>query len=591
MGSLRRLLRPARRPGRRARPDAAGGRRAPALGPAHRGRRPPLRGHLALRRRPHPARLRPRRRRDLPAGRRRALPRSTRRRATSTWSSRPWRRTSAWTWRWRPRNRLGAGSSWSGTGPEERRLRAPGRAHRRAARLARRRRDRRALRALPGAALPAARGLRHHAARGDGGGAAGASRSGRAARTETVVPPGGAEPPTGLFFARQTVEDRGRRHPALRGGRRPRSSRRPCAAGPRPSTARIFKERIQRVPARAARGAPPRAEGALAAARAAHAGGRPRCSSRLCWLLAYWLRFYVLGPPLPYAGRAAAVSDYLLMLLPILVVWGVSFRAFGLYRPRRIGSHLSEAADIAKASTLGALVLVAVMTFFFRGYDYSRVVIVYFWLLSIAAVWLLPRRVPRGRSASRGAAATTCATRSWSAAASWPPPWCSACTARPDVGIQVLGRGGRRQGRHGRGAPARRLRGPARGARRAHGGPRHPRPRPRGLRAARRAARRGRRRAGDHPRGARSLPLRLAARRRRGVRGHAVHPPARVAALRLEPAWPSASSTSCSRCALLVVLCAGPAPARRSAVQADVAAGPCSTGRSAWASTAGASGC
>jgi hypothetical protein len=35
----------------------------------------------------------------------------------------------------------------------------------------------------------------------------------------------------------------------------------------------------------------------------------------------------------------------------------------------------------------GVLVLVAVMTFFFRGYDYSRVVIVYFWLLSIGVVW------------------------------------------------------------------------------------------------------------------------------------------------------------------------------------------------------------
>jgi Undecaprenyl-phosphate glucose phosphotransferase len=81
------------------------------------------------------------------------------------------------------------------------------------------------------------------------------------------------------------------------------------------------------------------------------------------------------------------LADYLLMLLPILLVWSVSFRAFGLYRPRRIGSHLSEAVDIAKASTMGVLVLVAVMTFFFRGYDYSRVVIVYFGLLSIAVVW------------------------------------------------------------------------------------------------------------------------------------------------------------------------------------------------------------
>jgi hypothetical protein len=69
----------------------------------------------------------------------------------------------------------------------------------------------------------------------------------------------------------------------------------------------------------------------------------------VCWLLAYWLRFHIPGPPLPYQN-VPPVSDYLLMLLPILVVWGVAFHAFGLYRPRRIGSHLSEAADVAKAS-------------------------------------------------------------------------------------------------------------------------------------------------------------------------------------------------------------------------------------------------
>ena len=103
-----------------------------------------------------------------------------------------------------------------------------------------------------------------------------------------------------------------------------------------------------------------------------------------CWLLAYFLRFYVAGPPafhdVPYLG------PYLLMLLPILLVWGIAFRAFDLYRPRRIGSRLSEVADIAKASSMGALVLVTVMTFFFREYEYSRVVIVYFWILSIATV-------------------------------------------------------------------------------------------------------------------------------------------------------------------------------------------------------------
>jgi len=104
-----------------------------------------------------------------------------------------------------------------------------------------------------------------------------------------------------------------------------------------------------------------------------------------CWLLAYVLRFHVFGPPIVHG--TPALGPYLLMLVPILVVWGVSFHAFGLYRPRRIGSHFSEAADIAKASSLGALVLVAVMTFFFRGYEYSRVVIAYFWILSIVTIW------------------------------------------------------------------------------------------------------------------------------------------------------------------------------------------------------------
>ena len=103
-----------------------------------------------------------------------------------------------------------------------------------------------------------------------------------------------------------------------------------------------------------------------------------------CWLAAYAVRFHVAGPPL--RSGVPPLEPYLLMLLPILVVWGVCFRAFDLYRPRRIGSRLSEIADVAKASSMGALVLVAVMLFFFREYEYSRVVIVYFWLSSIASV-------------------------------------------------------------------------------------------------------------------------------------------------------------------------------------------------------------
>jgi Undecaprenyl-phosphate glucose phosphotransferase len=106
-----------------------------------------------------------------------------------------------------------------------------------------------------------------------------------------------------------------------------------------------------------------------------------------CWLLAYVVRFYVFGPPArPHPGVVPPLGPYLAMIVPIVVVWGVSFRAFDLYRPRRIGSRLSEIADVAKASSLAGLVLVTTMTFLFREYEFSRVVIIYFWLFSIAAV-------------------------------------------------------------------------------------------------------------------------------------------------------------------------------------------------------------
>jgi len=68
------------------------------------------------------------------------------------------------------------------------------------------------------------------------------------------------------------------------------------------------------------------------------------------WLLAYVVRFFVAGPAARHG--IPPIGPYLLMLLPILIVWGMAFRGFDLYRPRRIGSRLSEVADVAKASLL-----------------------------------------------------------------------------------------------------------------------------------------------------------------------------------------------------------------------------------------------
>ena len=66
---------------------------------------------------------------------------------------------------------------------------------------------------------------------------------GQGGALETVVPPGGAEPPTGLFFARQTVEDvmdAIGRFEADPGRFEPKLLRRRAEAFDRP----LFKERV-----------------------------------------------------------------------------------------------------------------------------------------------------------------------------------------------------------------------------------------------------------------------------------------------------------------------------------------------------------
>jgi len=100
----------------------------------------------------------------------------------------------------------------------------------------------------------------------------------------------------------------------------------------------------------------------------------------VCWVAAYYIRFS--EALFPVTKGVPPLLPYLLLLVPIVVVWGISFRAFDLYRPRRMSSRTAEFVDIAKANTLSVLILVA-LTFFVREYEYSRVVLLYFWFLNL----------------------------------------------------------------------------------------------------------------------------------------------------------------------------------------------------------------
>jgi len=167
----------------------------------------------------------------------------------------------------------------------------------------------------------------------------------------------------------------------------------------------------------------------------------------LCWIVAYGLRFYVVGPPL-VTPDVPPLREYLLQLAPIVLVWGVAFRWFDLYRPRRLGSHVSEWVDVAKASTLGVLVLIAIMQFAFKKVEYSRVVIVYFWALSIVAVSFWRAAFREGLRVARrhGVNLRRAVVVGGGPGAA---ELLTALGRRPDVGVHVLGIVGDKQDESG----------------------------------------------------------------------------------------------------------------------------------------------
>jgi len=175
---------------------------------------------------------------------------------------------------------------------------------------------------------------------------------GRGARSNGVPRAAPSPPPGSSSSARPSRSGGGHPPPesarALRtqGAPPPRRELRPA----------VFKERVERTSRRGG-GSTSRAEGALAAPRAGDAGGRPAARRRLLAPRLY-VRFYVAGPPSATAFVSPALSPD---ASPHPRGVGHAFRAFDLYRPRRIARAVRDGRH-RKASTMGALVLVSVMT-------------------------------------------------------------------------------------------------------------------------------------------------------------------------------------------------------------------------------------
>ena len=108
------------------------------------------------------------------------------------------------------------------------------------------------------------------------------------------------------------------------------------------------------------------------------------CVTLSCsWILAYYVRFYI--PIIPVSKGIPPFYTYITLLLIMLPIWYIVFKAFGLYRPRRISSKIAEVIDVAKGTTIAILILVS-LTFFVRQYEFSRLTFLYFWIICMTTL-------------------------------------------------------------------------------------------------------------------------------------------------------------------------------------------------------------
>lgn len=105
----------------------------------------------------------------------------------------------------------------------------------------------------------------------------------------------------------------------------------------------------------------------------------------LSWVTAYFIRFklqiFYLRSEIP------PLNDYLIFLFFIVIVFSTCLIGGGLYKPMRGKSQFHEFTNILQITSFSIVTLTA-LTFFYREHSYSRIVMIYFWILSTITVCL-----------------------------------------------------------------------------------------------------------------------------------------------------------------------------------------------------------
>ena len=102
-----------------------------------------------------------------------------------------------------------------------------------------------------------------------------------------------------------------------------------------------------------------------------------------CWIGAFYLRFN--APIIPVTKGVPLLKDYLFLLVFVLAIWIGTLHLTGVYQ--RFFNRTQEARAIFKANFIALMILVFI-TFFFQRTEFSRLVFLYFGVLSFLSLLL-----------------------------------------------------------------------------------------------------------------------------------------------------------------------------------------------------------
>jgi Undecaprenyl-phosphate glucose phosphotransferase len=102
-----------------------------------------------------------------------------------------------------------------------------------------------------------------------------------------------------------------------------------------------------------------------------------------CWIGAFYLRFNT--PFIPITKGVPLFKDYLILLVFVLAIWIGALHLSGVYD--RFFNRTQELKALLKANFIALMTLVF-LTFFFQRTEYSRLVFLYFALLSFLTLFL-----------------------------------------------------------------------------------------------------------------------------------------------------------------------------------------------------------